>query len=59
MFFNVWTLQLKTNGSVVKYKLDTGAQVNVLPRSVYAKLTNVPALEPAQVRLMPYGSSTQ
>ena len=33
-----WTVQLETNGTIVRYKLDTGAQVNVLPREVYASL---------------------
>ena len=52
-----WTVQLETNGTIVRYKLDTGAQVNVLPREVYASLKSVPLLKPAQVKLMPYGSS--
>ena len=28
-----WSISLSTNGSDVLYKLDTGAQVNILPKS--------------------------
>jgi hypothetical protein len=52
-----WTVQLETNGTIVRYKLDTGAQVNVLPRKIYASLKSAPVLKPAPVKLMPYGSS--
>ena len=34
---NDWVVDLETNGCKVRYKLDTGSQVNVLPKSVYFK----------------------
>ena len=54
---DVWSMSLRTKGIMVNFKLDTGAQVNVLPRSVYCRLTSKPVLEPAKIRLMPYGLS--
>ena len=54
---DVWSMSLRTNGIMVNFKLDTGAQVNVLPRSVYCRLTSKLVLEPAKIRLMPYGLS--
>ena len=36
---NDWVVDLETNGRNVRYKLDTGSQVNVLPKSVYFKIT--------------------
>ncbi|CAB4013855.1 Hypothetical predicted protein [Paramuricea clavata] len=37
-----WTVDMHTNGSNVRYKLDTGAQVNVLPKSQYNRLIRKP-----------------
>ena len=54
---DVWSMPLRTNGIMVNYKLHMGAQVNVLPRSVYCILTAKPVLEPSKIRLMPYGLS--
>ena len=52
-----WTAELETHGRQVCYKLDTGSQVNVLPRNVYDSLKSPPALMPTLVKLMSYGSS--
>ena len=46
-----WTINLDTNGSNVRYKLDTGAQVNVLPRSQYNRLIRKPKLKSTKVKL--------
>ena len=46
-------IELET-GDSVKFKIDTGAQVNVLPTTVYRKLSNPPALAPAKDRLVGY-----
>ena len=46
---DIWSMSLRTNGMMVNFKLDTGAQVNVLPRSVYCRLTARPVLEPAKL----------
>ena len=39
-----WVVDLETNGRNVRHKLDTGSQVNVLPKSVYFKLLERPKL---------------
>ena len=52
-----WTVELETHGRQVCYKLDTGSQVNVLPRNVYDSLKSPPALMQTRVKLMSYGSS--
>ena len=52
-----WTAELETHGRQVCYKLDTGSQVNVLPRNVYDSLKSPPALMQTRVKLMSYGSS--
>jgi hypothetical protein len=36
------------------FKLNTGAQANLLPRRVYDQLSNKPPLKPTTTRLMPY-----
>ena len=33
-----WTIDMETNGSNVRYQLDTGVQVNVLPKYQYNRL---------------------
>ena len=38
----------------IKFKIDTGAQVNVIPAVVYEKLTNPPPLSKARHRLVSY-----
>ena len=54
---DVWSMSLRTNSIMVNFKLDTGALVNVLPRSVYCRLIAKAVLEPAKIRLLPYGLS--
>ena len=34
-----WNIEIDTNERNVLYKIDTGAQVNVLPKSEFKKLT--------------------
>ena len=41
---NDCVVDLATNGRDVRYKLDTGSQMNVLPKSVYFKLLERPKL---------------
>ena len=53
---NSWKVPISTNGSVVTFKLDTGAQVNVLPRKIYRQLHKKPTIKPANARIMAYGS---
>ena len=45
---------LITDGQRVDYKLDTRAQVNILPHEVYRKLSSRPQLHPTRSRLFAY-----
>ena len=53
-----WTASLMTCGTSVQYKLDTGAQANILPRETYGRLSQRPALKKTQTKLLTYGSSS-
>ena len=46
-----WNVMLSTNGTNVTYKIDTGAQVNVLPKKLFYSLSNRPKLKPTAVKL--------
>jgi hypothetical protein len=52
-----WTVDMDTNGSNVRFKLDTGAQVNVLPKSQYDKLLRRPKLKSTKVKLTAYNGT--
>ena len=41
---SAWFFNLLVDGTPVKFKLDTGAEANVLPLSVYSKLKSKPPL---------------
>jgi transposase InsO family protein len=49
-----WFISLQSNGSKIKYKIDTGAQTNILPLSVYNQLNIKPTLEKTNVKLSAY-----
>lgn len=49
-----WISSLKINGSNIDFKLDTGAQVNILPLNEYDKLANKPAVENKNIVLKTY-----
>ena len=51
---NDWTVKLKTNGTDVIYKIDPGAQVNVIPESIYKMLKQKSELKPTKVKLTTY-----
>ena len=53
-----WTIHLETNGTPIKYKLDTGSQVNLLPKSAYLRLRQKPQLHPANVKLTAYNGTS-
>ena len=53
-----WSMNLETNGSDVTYKLDTGAQANVMPKSEYLKLIRKPKLKVTRVKLTAYSGSS-
>ena len=52
------TVSLMTCGTSVQYKLDNGAQTNILPRETYQRLCQRPALKKTQTKLLTYGSSS-
>ena len=51
-----WRQSLSTNGRTVQYKLDTGAQVNILPYEVYQRFSPRPRLHKASTSLFAYGA---
>ena len=52
-----WTVKLETNGTDVIYKIDSGAQVNVMPESIYKTLKEKSELKPTKVNLTAYNGS--
>ena len=54
---NDWTVRLETNGTDVIYKMDSGAQVNLMPTSIYMTLKQKSELKPTKVKLITYNGS--
>ena len=52
-----WTIDLTTNGTLINYKIDTGAQTNILPYNDYMKLHERPKLNATKVTLSAYNNS--
>lgn len=52
-----WTESVTIGDVSVTFKLDTGADANVLPRSVYNKLPGVPQLQPTNTVLIAFGGA--
>ena len=52
-----WEVQLKSNGTMINYKLDTGAQVNVIPFKTLSGLRMNPKLQPTRVKLTAYNGT--
>ena len=48
---------LKVNGKDIHFKIDTGAQCNVIPEHRFAKLTIKPALRKTNTKLTAYGGT--
>ena len=40
-----WSIDLDTNGKLISFKIDSGAQVNILPLKEYYRLQNRPKLQ--------------
>uniref|UniRef100_H3AA63 Peptidase A2 domain-containing protein n=1 Tax=Latimeria chalumnae TaxID=7897 RepID=H3AA63_LATCH len=40
-----WTIDIETNGSMIKYKVDTGAEINVLTAKLWGKFKKKPQLK--------------
>ena len=51
-----WKLRMIANSLPINFKLDTGAQANILPHSVFHQLSPRPQLHPASTRLFAYGA---
>ncbi|KAL3999170.1 nuclear receptor co-repressor 2 [Sarotherodon galilaeus] len=49
-----WTVEMKIGRKPVKFKLDTGAQANVVPYSLLRRIGNKQMLRPTNVRLSTY-----
>ena len=54
---NKWTVLLGTNESDIQYKIDTGAQCNVLPKVVYNQLLDRAQLKKTSVKLSAYNGT--
>lgn len=52
---SAWFTSLRVGGTPIKFKLDTGAEANVLPLGVYSKLRNKSPLLETSVLLSSYG----
>ena len=54
---NKWSIDLYTNGSLIKFQIDSVAQVNILPLNEYYQLQNHPKLHSTSIRLSAYNGS--
>ena len=52
-----WTATLQVNDNKVQFKLDTGAQANLIPKHVFNSLKGTPQLRPAKARLIGFNDS--
>ena len=53
-----WLSTVKTQSGKVTFKLDTGAEANVIPVEVFNQLTNTPTVQPTKTKLTAYGGTT-
>ena len=44
--FNPWTVPLTVNGTVIKFKIDTGADVMSIPETIFKQIKNT-TLQPS------------
>ncbi|XP_057679220.1 uncharacterized protein K02A2.6 isoform X2 [Corythoichthys intestinalis] len=54
---NAWYITANIKNKVVRFKLDTGADANVLPLSILQKIPGPHQLQPTRVALVAYGGS--
>ena len=50
----VWLSTVETQGRNITFKLDTGAEANVIPIEVFNQLTNRPKVQPTKTKLTAY-----
>ena len=55
---SLWSINLETAGKNICYKIDTGAQVNVLPKKYFDKLKPRPQLKTTSVKLSAYNDTS-
>ena len=53
-----WSITLETAGENISYKIDTGAQVNVLPKKYFDRLSPRPKLKSTAVKLSAYNDTS-
>ncbi|CAB4026344.1 Hypothetical predicted protein, partial [Paramuricea clavata] len=53
-----WSVTLGVNGTDVNFKIDTGAQCNVIPKRLLSNLSPRPKLKTANVQLSAYNGTT-
>ena len=53
-----WTIYLNTNGTDVEFKIDSGAQVNILQKNEFNRLHYKPTLKSTRVKLTAYNGSS-
>ena len=52
-----WSVKLQTGDQYISYKIDTDADVNVLPKHLYCILSPRPKLKQTQIKLQAYNGS--
>ena len=52
-----WSVTLDMNSTDVTFKIDTGAQCNVIPKSLLHKMSPQPKLKPATIKLSAYNGN--
>ena len=48
---SVWSITITSNGHLISYKIDTGAQCNAVPLKIYQKFNSQPDLHPVNLKL--------
>ena len=51
-----WRVMAQTNGTEVMFKVDTGAEASILPKTVYNRLRHKPKLLASNARIITYGA---
>ena len=52
-----WLIVIETNGSIIPYKIDTGAQVNILSKADYLQVKHKSKLHKSAIKLSAYNGS--
>ena len=54
---NEWSIDFDINGTLINFKIASGAQVNILPLNEYYRLQNLPKLHSISIKLSAYNCS--